>query len=76
MTNKPSLMSTASRPNLSRVPSLDLGLDLRERAGPDGYLTGALGKKAPFSSGKNSVADAVLIELYATQLRQSGPHDV
>jgi hypothetical protein len=35
-----------------------------------------LGKKAPFSSGKNSVADAMLIELYATQLRQSGPHDV
>ena len=35
-----------------------------------------LGKKAPFSSGKNSVADAVLIELYATQLRQHSPDDV
>jgi hypothetical protein len=35
-----------------------------------------LGKKAPFSSGKNSVADAMLIELHAMQLRQSGPHDV
>ena len=35
-----------------------------------------LSKKAPFSSGKNSVADAMLIELYATQLRQAGPGDV
>ena len=32
-----------------------------------------LSKKTPFSSGKNSVADAMLIELYATQLRQPAP---
>jgi hypothetical protein len=35
-----------------------------------------LGKKAPFSSGKNSVADALIIELYATQLRHRDPDDV
>lgn len=35
-----------------------------------------LGKKAPYSSGKNSVADALLIELYATQVRQCSPGDV
>lgn len=34
-----------------------------------------LSKKAPFSYGKNSVADAMLIELYATQLRHAGPGD-
>lgn len=32
-----------------------------------------LDKKAPYSSGKNSVADALLIELYATQVRQCSP---
>lgn len=35
-----------------------------------------LEKKAPFSSGKNSVADALLIELYATQLKRADPDDV
>jgi hypothetical protein len=35
-----------------------------------------LEKKAPYHSGKNSVADALLIELYATQVRQRGPGDV
>jgi hypothetical protein len=35
-----------------------------------------LSKKAPFSSDKNSVADALLIELYATQLEQAGTDDV
>jgi PIN domain len=35
-----------------------------------------LEKKAPFSAGKNSVADALLIEMYATQLKKAGPDDV
>jgi len=35
-----------------------------------------LDKRAPYSSGKNSVADALLIELYATQVRQCDPGDV
>jgi PIN domain-containing protein len=35
-----------------------------------------LEKKAPFTSDKNSVADALLIELYATQLTEAGPGDV
>ena len=35
-----------------------------------------LEKSAPFASGKNSVADALLVELYATQLRHAGPDDV
>jgi hypothetical protein len=35
-----------------------------------------LSKKAPFSSDKNSVADALLIELYVTQLEQAGAGDV
>jgi hypothetical protein len=35
-----------------------------------------LDKRAPYSSGKNSVADALLIELYATQVRQRTPGDV
>jgi hypothetical protein len=35
-----------------------------------------LEKRAPFTSDKNSVADALLIELYATQLRHAGPGDV
>jgi len=35
-----------------------------------------LEKKAPFSAGKNSVADALLIEMYATQLRKAGSDDV
>jgi hypothetical protein len=35
-----------------------------------------LDKKAPFSSDKNSVADALLIELYATQISQAEPGDV
>ena len=35
-----------------------------------------LEKRAPFTSDKNSVADALLIELYATQLRHTGPGDV
>jgi hypothetical protein len=35
-----------------------------------------LEKKAPFSTGKNSVADALLIEMYATQLKKAGPDDV
>ena len=35
-----------------------------------------LEKRAPFSSGKNSVADALLIELYATQLKRADPDDV
>jgi hypothetical protein len=35
-----------------------------------------LEKKAPYHSGKSSVADALLIELYATQVRQRGPGDV
>lgn len=35
-----------------------------------------LDKKAPFSSDKNSVADALLIELYATQADQAEPGDV
>jgi hypothetical protein len=33
-------------------------------------------KRAPFCSGKNSVADALLIELYATQLKRADPDDV
>lgn len=35
-----------------------------------------LDKKAPFSSDKNSVADVLLIELYATQISQAEPGDV
>jgi hypothetical protein len=35
-----------------------------------------LEKRAPFSAGKNSVADALLIEMYATQLKKAGPADV
>jgi hypothetical protein len=35
-----------------------------------------LDKKAPFSSDKNSVADALLIELYAKQISQADPGDV
>jgi hypothetical protein len=35
-----------------------------------------LEKKAPFTSDKNSVADAVIIELYATALEQAGTGDV
>ncbi len=35
-----------------------------------------LDKKAPFSSDKNSVADALLIELYATQISQPEPGDI
>jgi PIN domain len=35
-----------------------------------------LEKKAPFSAGKNSVADALLIEMYATQLKKADPDDV
>lgn len=35
-----------------------------------------LGKKAPFGSDKNSVADALLIELYSSQLRQADSGDV
>ena len=35
-----------------------------------------LDKKAPFSSDKNSVADALLVELYATQISQARPSDV
>jgi PIN domain len=35
-----------------------------------------LEKKAPFSAGKNSVADALLIEMYATQLKKAAPDDV
>ena len=35
-----------------------------------------LEKKAPFSAGKNSVADALLIEMYATQLKKAGADDV
>jgi hypothetical protein len=35
-----------------------------------------LDKKAPFTSDKNSVADAVLIELYASQIAQGAADDV
>ncbi|HLZ24665.1 MAG TPA: PIN domain-containing protein [Ktedonobacterales bacterium] len=35
-----------------------------------------LEKRAPFTSDKNSVADALLIEMYATQLKYAGPEDV
>jgi hypothetical protein len=35
-----------------------------------------LEKRAPFHSGKNSVADALLIELYATQLKRADADDV
>lgn len=35
-----------------------------------------LEKKAPFSAGKNSVADALLIEMYATQLKKADPDDL
>jgi len=35
-----------------------------------------LEKKAPFSAGKNSVADALLIEMYAAQLKKAAPDDV
>jgi hypothetical protein len=35
-----------------------------------------LAKKAPFSTDKNSVADALLIELYASQLKEADPGDV
>ena len=35
-----------------------------------------LDKKAPFSFVKNSVADALLIELYATQISRADPADV
>jgi hypothetical protein len=35
-----------------------------------------LDKKAPFSSDKDSVADALLIELYTTQISQAEPGDV
>lgn len=35
-----------------------------------------LEKKAPFSSDKNSVADALLIELYSSQLKQAKAKDV
>lgn len=35
-----------------------------------------LDKKAPFGSDKNSVADALLIELYSSQLEQADPGDV
>jgi hypothetical protein len=35
-----------------------------------------LDKKAPFGSDKNSVADALLIELYATQISQAGSGEV
>jgi hypothetical protein len=35
-----------------------------------------LAKKAPFSAGKNSVADALLIEMYATQVKKARPDDV
>jgi hypothetical protein len=35
-----------------------------------------LDKKAPFSSDKNSVADALLIELYSSQLKQAKVEDV
>ena len=35
-----------------------------------------LEKRAPFCSGKNSVADALLIELYATQIKRADPDDV
>jgi hypothetical protein len=35
-----------------------------------------LEKKAPFSAGKNSVADALLIEMYTSQLKKAGPDDV
>jgi hypothetical protein len=35
-----------------------------------------LEKKTPFSSDKNSVADALLVEMYATQLKHAGPDDV
>ena len=35
-----------------------------------------LEKKAPFSTGKNSVADALLIEMYATQIKKAGADDV
>lgn len=35
-----------------------------------------LDKKAPFTSDKNSVADALLIELYATQISKAGADDL
>ena len=35
-----------------------------------------LDKKAPFGSDKNSVADALLIELYSTQISQVDPGEV
>ncbi len=41
-----------------------------------GVVERGLGKKAPFTSDKNSVADAVIIELYATALEQAGADDV
>jgi hypothetical protein len=35
-----------------------------------------LDKRAPFTSGKNSVADALLIEIYASQISGAGSSDV
>jgi hypothetical protein len=35
-----------------------------------------LGKQAPFTSDKNSVADALLIEIYASQVSEAGGSDV